>query len=558
MATSAHHASVGDKLVSRVLAAFAAALGGACAFPLYAASVPKADNAEALSLPASWADGVLPGISDVAVFDSRLTQPGPFSLGASLAWAGLGIEDPAADIVFAPGSTLSLGSAGIDLSLATRSLAIQGPVQLSASQTWRLAAARTLSVGEALTRANGVTLDVASVEAGGVTLAAATPGALLLGSTSAYATLNKNDFAGVNSAGVLVPGAAILAYVPNPATGLPTMAGTINGVLDVVNSGTYGVRLGNNLTVTNGVRFAVPHATADRWQIDAPSGRGFTVGAILIAPELGADRVIMTGTGFLRGSNNQAAGGLIVHQHNPAADFEVAVGIINYSSSFTPLTKTGSGTLLLSAACYYTGPTYVQDGTLLVRADNSAATGPLSVHAPAVLGGTGIIGGATTILPGAVLASEALTFKGPLTLQGDTVVQIDGTAQRGADYDAITVAPTGSLAYGGRLALSVNQVLAPGDYTLNLFAFSGTPTGSFASVEIGGVYQLALVNTGGVWTGATGGVTFSYSEATGELTVNVPVTQTNGTLILISENQTPPRPRPSSPLVLAQRFSVQS
>ena len=555
MANLARPRSVGNKLASHLFTAFATALGGTLAGPLQAALVPKADNAEALSAAASWAGGVAPGAADVAVFDSRLAQPGPFTLGASLAWAGLRIEAPAADLVFAAGSTLSLGASGLDLSQAARSLAIQGPVQLTATQSWRVAAGRTLSVGGALSRGNGVTLDLAAADAGSVTLSSATPGALLLASTSPYATLDQRDFAAVNAAGAVVPGASVLTYTLNPASGLPSMSGTIAGIVDVANSGTYGVRLGNSLTITNGLRFAVPHATADQWLIDAPSGRTLTVGSILVAPAVGSDRVVMSGTGFLRGSNNQAAGGLVIHQHNPAADLEVAVPVANFAGGATPLTKTGAGTLVLSANSSYTGPTYVRGGTLLVRGDNSAATGALSVHAPAVLSGTGTVGGATTIQPGAVLASEALTFKGGLTLQGDTVFQIDGTALRGIDYDAVTVASSGTLTCGGRLALSVNQVLAPGDYTLRLFQFSGAPAGSFSAVQIGGAYQLALVNTGGVWTGATGGVTFSYSEATGELSVNVPVTQTNGTLILISENRVPqgsgPAASPATPALLA-------
>ena len=83
------------------------------------------------------------------------------------------------------------------------------------------------------------------------------------------------------------------------------------------------------------------------------------------------------------------------------------------------------------------------------------------------------------------------------------------------------------------------------------------PNRPFATVQNGGAHQLALANTGGVFPGATGGVTFSYSEATGELSVNVPVTQTNGTLILISENQAPRAPAVSS-AAPARRPAAQS
>ncbi len=536
-----------DKAFARRLALLGVAAASALPLSAWAAAIPKADNAEPLSSGLSWVGGEVPGATDVALWDARFLQASPLTLGVSLAWAGIRIEDVSQPVSLASGSLLTVGAGGIDLSAAGQSLEAQGALHLAASQTWGIASDRSFTLGGALSRANGVTLDVALAEGANVVLAGGATGGLLLASSTPYATLNRRDFAAVDANGRIAPGAEVLTYTPNPSTGLPTMSGTINGVLDVVNSGTYGVRLGNNLTVTNGVRFAVPHDTADRWQIDAPSGRGFTVGAVLVAPELGTDRVIMTGTGFLRGSNNQAAGGLVIHQGNPAADFEVAVAIINYASSFTPLTKTGPGTLQLSANCYYTGPTYVQDGTLLVGADNSAATGALSVHAPAVLGGTGIVGGPATILPGAVLAPKGLTFNGPLALQGDLLLQIDDLTPGAVAHDSLTVAPTGSLSCGGGLVLNINQVLAAGDYTVQLLEFPGTPAGSFATVELGGAYQLSLVNTGGVWTGATGGVTFSYSEATGVLTINVPVTQTNGTLILISQHDPAAPSEPALP-----------
>ena len=287
-----------------------------------------------------------------------------------------------------------------------------------------------------------------------------------------------------------------------------------------------------------------------------------TVGSILVSPELGSDRVLMSGSGFLRGSNNQAAGGLVIHQHNPAGEFEVALPIANFSGYFTPLTKTGPGALVLSGNSGYTGPTYVWDGDLVVRGNNASCSGAVTVHPPARLSGTGVVGGPTTIRPGAVLASDSLIFTRGLTLQGDTVLEIDGTATAGTDYDTVIVDASASLALGGRLALSVNQVLAPGDYALRLFDYAGTPGGSFTTVLIGGAYQLELVNVNGVWTGATGGVTFSFSQSTGELSINVPVTQTNGTLILISEHR-PSSAEPGSPGVpaaasVAARSSVQS
>jgi autotransporter-associated beta strand protein len=61
------------------------------------------------------------------------------------------------------------------------------------------------------------------------------------------------------------------------------------------------------------------------------------------------------------------------------------------------LIKSGNGTLVLSGANSYTGVTTVSAGSLIINGNNSAAVGVLSVSPAARLGGSGTIGGATTI-----------------------------------------------------------------------------------------------------------------------------------------------------------------
>jgi autotransporter-associated beta strand protein len=59
------------------------------------------------------------------------------------------------------------------------------------------------------------------------------------------------------------------------------------------------------------------------------------------------------------------------------------------------LTKRSLGTLTLTAANTYTGPTTVEGGNLLVNGDHTAATGATNVNATAGLGGDGTINAAT-------------------------------------------------------------------------------------------------------------------------------------------------------------------
>jgi len=61
------------------------------------------------------------------------------------------------------------------------------------------------------------------------------------------------------------------------------------------------------------------------------------------------------------------------------------------------INKTGAGTLLLSANNTYSGETLVTAGTLIVNGHQSSASGAVSVAAGATLGGTGTLGGATTV-----------------------------------------------------------------------------------------------------------------------------------------------------------------
>ena len=73
-------------------------------------------------------------------------------------------------------------------------------------------------------------------------------------------------------------------------------------------------------------------------------------------------------------------------------------------SGSNSLVKNGSGTTTLNATNTYTGTTTVSSGMLLVNGDNSAASGAVTVASGASLGGSGIIGGATTIQSGGFLA----------------------------------------------------------------------------------------------------------------------------------------------------------
>jgi len=184
------------------------------------------------------------------------------------------------------------------------------------------------------------------------------------------------------------------------------------------------------------------------------------------------------------------------------------------------LTKAGGGLLNLNGFggdLTYSGNTIAAAGTLVIDG-NSTSSGTVEVQSGATLSGTGSIAGATTILAGGTLAPGrspgVLSFGDNLSLAGTTVIEINGPA-RGTDYDGVDVA--GALAYGGSLDLQIPTVLTNGTY--ELFDGFASQTSTFSSITLAGAYTGSLAESAGVWTGSFGGQDFTFTNATGDLSV---------------------------------------
>ncbi|ADB17731.1 autotransporter-associated beta strand repeat protein [Pirellula staleyi DSM 6068] len=172
------------------------------------------------------------------------------------------------------------------------------------------------------------------------------------------------------------------------------------------------------------------------------------------------------------------------------------------------LTKTGAGTLTLTANNQYIGATSVLDGTLLVNnvAGSGTGSGNVTASGDAVVGGTGAISGAllmtgvSTLSPG---ASPETLATGNLSLGSGTtfLVEIGGTSPGNGTtgYDQVNVTGTVTIASG--VTLDLDQLLA--------YNVSSASLTSFTIISNDGTDAVA-----GTFSGLAEGASLSYAGGT--------------------------------------------
>jgi autotransporter-associated beta strand protein len=166
------------------------------------------------------------------------------------------------------------------------------------------------------------------------------------------------------------------------------------------------------------------------------------------------------------------------------------------------LTKTGAGTLVLSAGNTYTGATAVNAGTLLVNGNQATATGTVTVTA-ATLGGIGTIGGSVTLVNTGNLAPG--TSAGTLSILGGLNLSAPangGTGKLRFELDALAnpsdMIATGTLTIGsGVLGLNDFVFTNLGGLQLGTYKLitSGGITGTLDAANLTGPIAAGLVGT---------------------------------------------------------------
>lgn len=157
---------------------------------LQAGDVIKLDNTTNLNLGASWDTTIAPTSSDVAVWAGTYNAAGSlastFTASTPVSWGGLrignvtgtaatGLISIGGTVGAATGSSITLGSSGIDMSLATQNLVINSATTIltGSTQTWNVATGRNLRFGITGTGGANANLDgtagtVVTVEGGGL------------------------------------------------------------------------------------------------------------------------------------------------------------------------------------------------------------------------------------------------------------------------------------------------------------------------------------------------------------------------------------------------------
>ena len=274
-------------------------------------------------------------------------------------------------------------------------------------------------------------------------------------------SLTVNGQTGTNILALAVNSGNLTLSGANTYTGGTTIAG---GRLTVGTGGTIG---GSNAPlVVNG-------GTLDL------NGNSVTVGSLNGGAAGTIDSVTNTGTSTL------TTGGL-----NAIASF---AGVIKNTSGTVGLTKVGTGSLTLTGANTYSGPTNLNGGSLYVNNTSGSGTGTGIVTVNGgILGGSGSISGPVAAGTGAHMinagatpgAIGTLSIGGGLTTNASTTLAFDLASPTGTS-DLIAV--TGNVDISAGPTLAISSQASTGTASLGYYkviSYSGTLTGAASNVVL--------------------------------------------------------------------------
>lgn len=189
-------------------------------------------------------------------------------------------------------------------------------------------------------------------------------------------------------------------------------------------------------------------------------------------------------TGLVEGNIDLAAGATLVLNRDDNTD--VPFQLDQAISGAGGLRDVGPGTTILSGVKSYTGPTTVENGTLVAE---SLASASVEVHSGAILQGYSpgsTLSGEVTVQGGATLRPEGLMNLGALVLESGSLLDYElglPTSAPGSEgNDRINI--SGDLTIGGA-TLNIADLGGFAQGTYRIFDYGGTLTGGPADLLLG-------------------------------------------------------------------------
>jgi autotransporter-associated beta strand protein len=333
----------------------AAGLATAClltVLPAHGQTVWLGADSNSFNAAANWSAG-LPSASVAAEFNASSTSNLSLSVGTAISALGIIVKDPAGPLSIAPAANqrLTVGSEGIDMSAATQDMTISTDVAnaFNAGQTWTVADGRTLTISRP-----GFSPPVNN---GAEKLTIAGPGSVsFIGTTW--------DIATASNANLEVDGGN-LAISNNLRFGI-SASSPVAGSLTIKNGG--------SVTTTGFVQLSGGSATSSG-SLTLLDG---TLTTTRIAKGSGLSSIEIDG-GTLRarasdviyipsthGTVSIGAGGL-TFDSNGNVNLRIESILQDKPGTSGGLTKAGQGNLAIVSNSTYSGPTTVQEGSLVVR-----------------------------------------------------------------------------------------------------------------------------------------------------------------------------------------------
>ena len=406
--------------------------------------------------------------------------------GGTLIGGSANIFSAASATTVAPGGTLDLGGVAQTINSVTLAGGTLQNGQLAGAISSGGGTISQIGGAASLTTTGGVTfLNGTNSFTGGATIAG---GTLQLGNTNALPTGTALT---IKSAGTFalngfdqtlgsVSGSGNIALgIGRLFTGFDNSSTTYSGVI----SGTGGITKGGSGTFTlGGVNTYSGTTFVQSGTLALTNGNAAGTGTIAMSPNT---TLAFVGTGYTFANPIQFVG-------PSTADPTIDSGPGSVTASGTisgdgPLTKIGSGTLILSGVSTYTGNTFVNQGTLEV--DGSITSSPVvTLASGTALTGTGAVNSITTLAGSTLMPGNAANPYQGLTSLGNLIMA------PGSNY-VVNMTPTqvASLTVSGTATISganLTTLAAPGMYNTygrySLLTAQGGITGTFGNATFSG------------------------------------------------------------------------